>query len=176
MSSCLPLIFMALTSFLVLPGGPFQTAKTDSVADLLQADEVDKAEALLDKQPRNAASVAFRGKIDFRRGDFAGAESLYRESLRMDEKTSRAHFGLGKLALAKLKSKEAITQLKRAIELSPNEAIYHLYAGEAYGVEKNYVSQKTELQQYVRLNPQDPDRVAEAKAALEMMDALGVKD
>src|SRR4051812_38869609 len=105
MSSCLPLILMALSSFLVLPGGRSQAAKSDSVADLLITDEIDKAEALLNGQPRTAESVAFRGEIEFRRGEFAKADALYRESLRTEEKTSRAHFGLGKLALAKLNSK-----------------------------------------------------------------------
>src|SRR5215472_16172282 len=101
MSSCLPLILMALTAFWVLPKGGFQGTKPDSVADLLLSDQIDKAEALLDKQPRTAESVAFRGEIEFRKGDFVKAESLYREALQMDDKTARAHFGLGKLALAK---------------------------------------------------------------------------
>src|SRR5437588_5661965 len=134
MSSCLPLIFMALTSFWALPPSGFQGAKSDSAADLLLSDEIEKAEALLDNQTRNAESVAFRGEIEFRRGDFAKAETLYRESLRMDEKTARGHYGLGKLALAKLKTKEALGQFKRAIQLSPREPLFHLYAGEADGI------------------------------------------
>src|ERR1051326_7020560 len=169
MSSCLPLIFMALTSFWALPPGGFQAANPDSVADLLLSDQIEKAEALLDKQPRNAAAVAFRGEIEFRRGDFSKAESLYRESLRLDEKTARGHYGLGKLALAKLKTKEALAQFNRAIELAPREPLFHLYAGEAYGIDKNYAGQKSELQEYVKLATDDPDRVAEAKAALEMI-------
>src|SRR5437762_6305424 len=133
MSSCLPLIFMALTSFLVLPRSGFQGGNSDSVADLLLADEVEKAEALLDKQPRNAESVAFRGEIEFRRGNFDRADAFYRESLRIDARSGRAHFGLGKLALAKLKSYEAATEFKRAVALMPSEAVFHMYLGEAYG-------------------------------------------
>ena len=37
----------------------------------------------------------------------------------MDPKTARAHFGLGKLAMAKLKDKEAVQEIARAIELDP---------------------------------------------------------
>src|SRR4051812_9326409 len=103
MSSCLPLIFMALTTFLIRSGSPFQTPKSDSVADLLAADEIEKAEGALDKQARSAETVAFRGEIAFRRGDFSQADALYHESLRLNDKTARAHFGLGKLALAKMK-------------------------------------------------------------------------
>lgn len=55
----------------------------------------------------------------------------------------------------------------------PAEAIFHLYLGEAYGIEKNYAAQKAELRQYIKLDPPDPDRLAEAKAAVEMVDALG---
>src|SRR5580698_2661563 len=173
MSSCLPLILMALTAFWVLPGGR-QTAKPDSVAHLLLLDEVDKAEALLNTQPRNAESVAFQGEIEFRRGDFTKAETLYRESIRMDDKTARAHFGLGKLALSKLQSKDAVRELTRAVELAPGEAVFHMYAGDAYAIDRNYAAQKAQLQEYVKLNPtDDPDRLSEAKAALEMFAAVG---
>src|SRR6266498_2604541 len=98
------IVLMALTSLLVLPGNSgalAQTAKPDSVADLLTDDEVQLAEAMLNKEPRTAASVAFRGEIEFRRGNFDRADALYKEALKMDSKTARAHFGLGKLALGK---------------------------------------------------------------------------
>src|SRR2546429_9909810 len=110
MSSCplILIVLMALTSLLMLPGNSgalAQTAKPDSVADLLIKDEIQQAEALLDKEPRTAASVAFRGEIEFRRGNFDRADALYKEALKMDLKTARAHFGLGKLALGKVNSK-----------------------------------------------------------------------
>ena len=176
MSSCLPLIFMALTSFWALPRSSFQGSSSESVADLLLADEVEKAEALLDKQTHNAESVALRGEIEFRRGNFDRAEALYRDSLRMDERSGRAHFGLGKLALSKLKTAEALTQFKRAAILMPSEAIFQMYLGEAYALNKDYAAQKSALQKFLKLNPPDPDRVAEAKATIEMVDALGGKD
>ncbi len=168
---------MALTSFLMLSGSGAEAAQTGSVADLLLKDEVDRAESLLDQQPRGAESTAFRGEIEFRRGDFTRAESLYREALDMDPKTARAHFGLGKLALTRLKAREAASHLKRAIELAPDVGLFHLYAAEAFAVEKNFGAQKTELQEYLKLSSaDDPDRLSEAKSALEMIDALGGKD
>ena len=48
----------------------------------------------------------------------------------------RAHFGLGKLAMAKLKDKEAVQEMARAIELEPGEPLYRLYASEAYALQK----------------------------------------
>src|SRR5262249_30468302 len=135
-----------------------------------------QAEALLDKQPKTAESVAFRGEIEFRKGNFSTAATLYNEALRMDAKNARAHFGLGKLAMGKVKGKTAVAEMKRAIELDPKEPLYHLYASEAWGIEKNYVEQQKQLEEYLRLNPNDPDRVNEAKAGLEMLKALGTSD
>src|SRR5262249_5656791 len=147
----------------------FQASKSDSVADLLLSDDIEQAEAVLDKEPRTAESVAFRGEIAFRRGNFTDADSLYRESLRLNDNTARAHFGLGKLALAKMKTDDAVRQFKRALELEPREALFHLYASEAYGIDKNYAAQKTELAAYLKFATNDPDRIAEAKATQEMI-------
>lgn len=173
MSSSPLIVLMALTSFLVLPGGSAQGLKSDSVADLLLKDEVQQAEALLAEQPRTAESVALRGELEYRKGNFDKAGASYREALGMDAKTARAHFGLGKLALAKLKGKDAVQAFSKAIELEPKEALYRLYASEAWSVEKNYAEQKKQLEEYIRLNPSDPDRLAEAKAGLDMIKALG---
>src|SRR3989475_10861711 len=63
--------------------------------------------------------------------------------------------------------------MKRAIELDPKEPLYHLYASEAWAIDKNYLDQSKQLEEYLRLNPNDPDRVNEAKAGLEMLKALG---
>lgn len=176
MSSSPLIVLMALTSFLVLPGGGSQALKADSVADLLLRDDIQQAEALLSKQPRTPEAIALRGEIEYRKGNFDKAEASYRESLKMDVKTARAHFGLGKLAMAKVKGKEAIQEFSKAIELDPRESLYRLYASEAWAVEKNYAEQKKQLEEYIRLNPPDPDRLAEAKAGLEVIKALGTTD
>ncbi|HYR85322.1 MAG TPA: aspartyl protease family protein [Terriglobia bacterium] len=147
--------------------------QSPSVADFLTRDEVKQAEALLDKQPRTAESVAFRGEVEYRKGNFDRAEALYKEALGMNARTARAHFGLGKLAIAKLKTKPAIQEITRAIELDPKEPLYRFYASEAWALEKNYAEQRKQIEEYIALNPADPDRLAEAKAGLEMLKALG---
>jgi len=144
-----------------------------SVADLLTRDEVQQAEALLDKQPRTAESVALRGEIEYRKGNFDRAVALYKEALGMNAKTACAHYGLGKLAIGKLKTKQAIQEMKRAIEMDPKEPLYRFYASEAWALEKNYAEQRKQIEEYIGLNPSDPDRLAEAKAGLEMLKALG---
>jgi tetratricopeptide (TPR) repeat protein len=167
---------MALTSFLFVPRGGFQGSDSTSIDALLLADEIEKAEALLDTRPRSAESISFRGEIAFRRGFFTQADALYREALGLDEKTARAHFGLGKLAFSRLKTAEAVDQFKRAVALAPDVAIFHLYLGEAFSVQKNYSGQQAELEQYIKLNPPDTDRLTEAKAGAEIVKALGTRN
>src|SRR5215813_13417740 len=117
-------ILMGLVSFLVLYDTGSQAAQTGSVADLLLKDEVQQAEALLDKQPQTAQSVALRGEIEFRKGHFAEAEKLYSEALKMDSKNARAHFGAGKLSMARVKGKVALQEMLKAVELDPKEPLY----------------------------------------------------
>jgi tetratricopeptide (TPR) repeat protein len=136
-SSPLIVLTMALSSLLVLPGTHPLFVQTGSVAELLLKDEIEQAEALLASQPKNSESVAFRGEIEFRRGNFAQAEALYKEAVGVDSKNARAHFGLGKLAMARVNAKEAIQELTRAIELDPKEPLYRLYASDAWGIDKN---------------------------------------
>jgi predicted aspartyl protease len=173
-----PVVFvvMALTSFLVLPGSSSALSpepQTGTVADLLAKDDYLQAEAQLAKEPRTAESVALHGEIDFRKGHFDQAEASYRDALKMDAKNARAHFGLGKLALAKVKPKQAVQEINKAIELNPKEPIYRLYASEAWGMDKNYAEQRKQLEEYLKLDPKDEDRVTEAKAGLDMLKAFG---
>jgi predicted aspartyl protease len=171
------LALMALGSFLF--SAATQNAANTSIAgfsDLLLKDEIQQLETLLSKQPRTPQTVAFRGEVEFRKGHFEQANALYREALKMDAKNARAHFGLAKLAMARVKGKLGIQEVKRAIELDPKEPLYHLYASEAWGIDKNYAEQRKHLETYLQLNPKDEDRVTEAKAGLEMLKAFGTEE
>ncbi len=177
MSSSPLIVLMVLTSFLVRPGGSIQSEKADSVADLLLQDKLQQAELLLGAQPRTAQTLAFLGELEFRKGDFDKAAALYKESLGLDPKTARAHFGLGKLAMTKLQGKQATQAIARAIQLEPQESIYHLYASEAWAIEKNSAQQTKHLEEYLKLNPsKDRDRVAEARAGLELLKSFGAEE
>jgi predicted aspartyl protease len=162
----------ALTSLSVFPGG----AQTQSLADLLVKDEIQQAEALLQNAPKTAQNAAYRGEIEFRKGHFDQANLLYQEALKMDGKEARAHFGLGKLAFAKMKVKQSLQEFKRAVELDPNVAIYHFYLSEASSLDKNYVEQRKQLEEYLRLEKGDEDRATEAKATLEVLKAFGSEE
>ena len=172
------LALMALGSFLFAQAATQNAANTSiaTLSDLLLKDEIQQLESQLDKQPRTAQTLAFRGEVEFRKGHFELADARYREALKLDPKNARAHFGLAKLAMAKVKGKLAIQEIKRAIELDPKEPLFHLYASEAWGIDKNYAEQRKHLETYLQLSPKDEDRVTEAKAGLEMLKAFGTED
>src|SRR5688572_28765698 len=173
MSSRHLLVLMALTSILVVPGAAAQPVGSDTLADLLLSDEIEKAEAKLASiQPKTAESVAFEGEIQFRRGRFDAAEILYRDALSMDGKTPRALFGLGKLALAKLKTANAVQLFAKAIELDPKESLYRLYMSDALMSEKKPAEAAKQLREYLKINPKDHDRITGVRAGLEVITAM----
>src|SRR5262245_32564102 len=176
MSSRHLLVLRALTSLLLAnlltQGAMGQASRADSFADLLLHDEIQKLESRLAAAPRTAETVAFQGEVECRKGHFEQADMLYRSALQMNEKTARAHFGLGKLAAARMKTADAIKSFNRAIELDSKEPLYHFYIGDALTLEKKSKEADRYLQEYLKLNPADNDRVPMARAALDVSAAF----
>jgi predicted aspartyl protease len=171
MSSRHLLVVTALTSLLIVPRVAAQ-APSLTLADLMLQDQIRQVESRLATAPRTAETVAFQGEVEYRKGHFEEAEKLYRSALQMSDKTARAHFGLGKLALAKLKSADAVKLFTKAIDLDAKEPIYHFYISEALTLERKTKEAEQELQVYLKLNPADPDRVPMAKAGLDVFAAF----
>jgi tetratricopeptide (TPR) repeat protein len=153
-------------------GAAGQASRPETLADLLLKDEIQKVETRLAGLPRTAENVAFQGEVEYRKGRFDQADSLYRAALQMNEKTPRAHFGLGKLAMARMKSGEAVKSFSRAIELDAREPIYRFYIADALSLEKKAKEAERHLQEYLKLNPADADRVPMARAALDISAAF----
>ena len=84
-----------------------------ALAELLDQDRIAQAEAQLAAAPRTAETLAFKGEVEYRKGRFEAAGRFYHDALELNEKTARAHFGVGKLALAKLKAADAVKSLKQ---------------------------------------------------------------
>ncbi len=146
----------------------------DEVSGFLLTDQYEEAQALLLGLPESAQGVALKGEIEFRKGNFEAARAQYLRSLELDPETSRAHYGLGKLAMAKMESKEAVRSVMKAVELDPEEAIYRLTAAEAWGIDRNLDEQTRQFEAYVALDPSyDPERVAEVQAALDVIQNFG---
>src|SRR4051812_37326650 len=116
MSSRPLLVLMALSSIFLLPGNARQRQDGDTIADLIAEDEIQRAESLLKGQTPSAETAALQGEIEYRRGDFDKAESFYAAAVNADPKNARAYFGQGKLALAKMRTRDAIKLFDRAVE------------------------------------------------------------
>ena len=182
MSSRHLLVLTALTSLFVSgwtgqveagqQGTSGQAPRPLTLADLLIKDDIAGTEARLAASPRTAETVAFQGEVEYRKGRFDQADTLYRSALQMNEKTARAHFGLGKLAMARMRTAEAVKSLNRAIELDPKEPIYRFYIADALALKKDLKGAEQHLQEYLKLNPADADRVPMARAALEISKAF----
>jgi tetratricopeptide (TPR) repeat protein len=142
------------------------------LAELLLRDDIPQLEGRLAASPASAEKTAFEGEVAYRKGRFEEAERLYRSALQRNEKTARAHFGLGKLALAKMKGAEAEKAFKRAISLDGKEPIYRFYLSDALSLEDKAKEAEKQLKEYLKLKPNDADRVPMAQAALNVFTAF----
>jgi tetratricopeptide (TPR) repeat protein len=173
MSSRHLLVLTALTALLLVQGTAAQAPAPASISELLLKDDIQTVEARLAAAPDTAETIAFRGEVEYRKGHFERAAVLYRSALQKSEKTARAHFGFGKLALARAKTAEAIRHFRRAIELDAKEPLFRFYISEALAVAKKTAEATRQLEAYLKLNPADPDRVPMARAALDVSRAFG---
>ena len=144
------------------------------VSSLLLADAILEAEAILDSLPEDADVLAFKGEIEFRRARFDASRDYYSRALGLDPDTARAHFGLGKLSMGKVRLGEAIDSLSRAVQLAPDVAIYRLALADAHAYDGDVQEQVRELEAYVDLNPTyDPERLGQVEAVLEVINDFG---
>ena len=169
---------MALLLLLTFPflGLAYQDMEVSlqGVSDLLLKDDFEEAAEILAGLVETADVLAFKGEIEFRRGRFEEAGSYYTRALELRANTSRAHFGRGKLRLGKMRLEEAVESLRRAVQLEPEEAIYHLTLADAWAFEGNLAEQTRQLEAYVALEPTyNPDRLTQVEAALEVIRDFG---
>jgi len=177
MSSRYVLVLAVVTSLIYSPSLPAAAAQTPttayvSFAELLLRDQIPQLEARLAAGPHNAETTAFQGEVQYRKGRFEEAEKLYREALRLNDKTARAHFGLGKLALARMKAPEAERSFKRAVDLDGKEPLYRFYLSDALSLRNKGREAERQLQEYLKLKPDDPDRTPMAQSALDVFAAF----
>jgi predicted aspartyl protease len=172
MSSRHLLVLTALTSLLITQGANSQVLRAETLADLVVSDDIQKLEARLASLPKTAETIAFQGEVEYRKGRFEQAATLYRSALQTNEKTARAHFGLGKLAMARMKTSDALKSFSRAIELDPREPLYHFYIADALMLQKKNTEAEHQLEEYLKLNPTDSERVPMARSALEVSRAF----
>ena len=75
--------------------------------------------------------------------------------------------------MAKLNTADAVKSLSRAVALDAREPLYRFYLADALTLDKKSREAEAQLQEYLKLNPRDNDRVPMAKAALDI--AIGFR-
>ena len=179
MSSKLPhpataVLFLWLLSSVGL-GHPGAQNPIDTVSSLLLADAIEEAGGILDLLPESSDVLAFKGETEFRKANFEEARAYYARSLDLDPNTARAHFGVGKLSMGKMRLAEAIDSLSKAVELEPDVAIYRLALADAWAYEGDVEEQVRQLEAYVALEPTyDLERLGQVEAVLEVINDFGL--
>jgi len=88
-----------------------------------------EAEAAVKRAPNEAYAQLALGDACFRNGAFERAALAYRAALQIDPKLARAYLGFGLIHASEGRRKSAMTVLRRAFELDPNDTdIVHALA------------------------------------------------
>jgi predicted aspartyl protease len=121
----------------------------------------------LAEAPESAAAHEFAGEVLFRRGEFAQAETEFKQSTKLDPGFARAWWGLARIAACESLDKTADVYLRRAHELAPKDSrifldwamrlkgAEHIDALETYAsvTDPNREQQEVEaIRQHVRLD------------------------
>jgi len=88
--------------------------------------------------------------------DYAGAERLYRQVLAIDPEILSARVNLGLACYWQQKSRAAVTELKKALQVSPREFSALLFSGLAYIDLTEYDRAQKMLEQARQVNGNDP--------------------
>ena len=91
-----------------------------------------------------------------RQNDYAGAERLYRQVLAIDPEILPARVNLGLACYWQHKSRDAVTELQKALQVSPREFSALLFSGLAYIDLTEYDRAQKMLEQARQVNDNDP--------------------
>ncbi len=115
------------------------------------------ADAATEKSISEADKQFLKGNSLYGSGKFAEAAELYREALKLDASSWRAHLNLG-LALKKLNSAdEALAEFRKSAELNPESYSANKETGESLGKAGKFAEAKPFYEKAVSLSPDDPD-------------------
>jgi len=85
------------------------------------------------------------GNLLAQRNHFADAEAAFKEALRLQTDLEPAHFHLGAVHLQAQQYDEAAVELRRAIELAPQDAVAHYYLAKTFTAQSNGADALQEL-------------------------------
>jgi len=107
--------------------------------------------------PRTDQIKAGLARVYTEQNRYDEAQRLIDEALKENDKGAEAHFAKGKLGVYRKDYAAAVPALERAIELDPNNAYAHYYAGIAYSNERRPDRMANEFQLFLKLAPDAPE-------------------
>ena len=116
---------------------------------------------------RLADQLLANGNVDL-------AEQSYQEALKADNQLGRAHYGLGRLSLAKGEPEQAVAEYELACELAPGSAMSHYALGLGYRRLGRSNEAENSLARYEQLRDQpEPSFDPVADSVVEMAGVSG---
>jgi Tfp pilus assembly protein PilF len=173
-------VTLALVAVATVQSAP-QTPQDDAVAGALQVrtalarDDVAQAQenvaAALKTYPGSPLILAAAGDVGFRRADFEGSETSYKNALRAQPRLAQGWLGLGRLAEIMSMRKSAREYYQRAYDLDGDdpEILLALAGSSTNRTEVNLL-----LEQFLRLTGSlSPWRTSAVRARIERNRSLG---
>jgi tetratricopeptide (TPR) repeat protein len=161
----------------IIDAKPSPEAYSGLVRSLLKVDDVKAAEESSQKAlaalPESALAHAARGDVYFRHGMIPEAEEEYKAALKLDEKSSRAWLGQGKVDSVYTRHSKSKAAIAKAHELDPDDgdALYE------WAIRLPYPDNIAALEKHLaehRNDPEDERREREYKEFVKAIDGRKV--
>ncbi len=133
------------------------------------ADSLAVAQALLERDPRDAASRTQLGTTLIVLGRLEEAEKELQRAIQDNPSLALAHYALSSIYMARNDAGRAEAALLRTLELDPNHSDAHNDLGNVYLFENDIPAAIAQLEEALRLNPNDTlaqSNLAKARARL----------
>ena len=151
---------------------PSAEAYSGLVRSLLKADDIKAAEESSQKAlsalPESALAHAARGDVYFRRGLIPQAEDEYKAALKLDDKSSRAWLGQGKVDAVYTRHSKSRAAIAKAHELDPDDgdALYE------WAIRQPYPDSVAALEKHLAEHHNDPEDERREREYKEFVKAL----
>jgi tetratricopeptide (TPR) repeat protein len=155
-----------------IEGKPSAEAYSGLVRSLLKADDVKAAEEASQKAlaalPESVLVHVARGDVYFRRGMVPVAEAEYQAAFKLDDKTSRAWLGQGKVDSIYSRRSKSKAAIARAHELDPTDgdALYE------WAIRQPYPENVAALEKHLAEYHNDPDEERHEREYKDFVKAL----
>lgn len=122
-----------------------------------QEDEFEKSQNFLSKvlkiEPENSVAGYYMARVNFLRGNISQAEEEFKEVLESNPQFVPALAGLGDVYTKKNQTKKAIQSYKKAVEIQPDNILYHRQLISLYKKTGQQEKEKKELQSMLHRIP-----------------------